>query len=61
MIDSDYTPPIRFSRDDMPELTDTPQFDPQAEAEREAEQHRKEENIRWLEDHCGFRPLGAEW
>lgn len=25
------------------------------------EQQRKEETLRWLEEHMGFRPFGVEW
>ena len=27
----------------------------------EEEQRRKEENLRWLEQHCDWRPIGGEW
>ena len=29
--------------------------------ELEAEWRRKQENLRWLEDHCGWRPYDVEW
>ena len=25
------------------------------------EQRRKDETLRWLEEHRGFRPFGVEW
>jgi len=29
--------------------------------EREAEQRRKAENLRWLTEHCDWQPFGGEW
>lgn len=31
------------------------------EEERDAEQRRKDDNLRWLEEHNDWRPLGVEW
>ena len=59
MVPDGYIPPIRFSRDDVPELPEIPGFDPQAE--READCRRKEETVRWLEQHCPWRPFGDVW
>ena len=58
MIDPNDPKPIRFSRDNVPELAEIP--DLSTEAEREAELQRKDENLRWLEEHLGFRPFGVE-
>lgn len=30
-------------------------------AAHEAEQKRKEDNLRWLEEHAGYRPFTCEW
>lgn len=58
MIDPDWPKTITFRIEDVPELPDVPDFDP--EAKREARRQRIEENRRWLEEHMGFRPFGAE-
>ena len=31
------------------------------EAEQQAEQRRKAENLRWLTEHCDWQPFGGEW
>lgn len=59
MIDPNIPKPIRFSRDDVPELAEIPDFN--IEAEREAERQRREENHLWLETHMGFQPFGDIW
>jgi len=56
MIDRDSLQTIRFRPDDQPELPDILQKD--IEALHEEEQRRKEETIRWLEEHCNWRPIG---
>ena len=59
MIDPDEPKTIRFSPGDVPELPDILQEE--IEASREAERRRKEDNLRWLEEHCDWRPIGGEW
>ena len=59
MVPDGYIPPIRFTKDDVPELPEIPGFDLQPE--REAEQRRKEETVRWLEEHCPWQPFGDVW
>lgn len=44
--------------------TDTEQNDRLHEEiaeQHELERQRKEDTIRWLEEHLGFRPFGVEW
>ena len=31
------------------------------EEQHRQEQQRKDDNLRWLEEHMGFRPFGYEW
>ena len=59
MTDNDTPQPIRFSKSDVPQLVEIPERD--IKAEREAERKRKEENVRWLEEHMGFSPFGDVW
>jgi hypothetical protein len=59
MINEDELDGIRFRPDDQPPL---PETDLEAmRAEREAERRRMEENLRWLERHCPWRPFCEEW
>ena len=50
MIDPDQLPVERFH--EKPVLTDE---------ELRAERQRNEDNLRWLESHHDFSPLGYEW
>ena len=59
MIDPDWPKRITFRDSDVPELTEIPQAD--IEAERAERQRQNEENLHWLEENAGFRPLGVEW
>lgn len=59
MIDPEQDRTIRFSADDVPELTEIPSAD--RKAEREAQRRRKASTLRWLQHHAGFRPFGVEW
>lgn len=52
MIDPDVPNTLRFSPDDQPELLEIDK------AERE---RQKEENLRWLEEHLDWTPLGDVW
>lgn len=56
---SDHLPPVRFSVDDMPQLDEIPGFN--LESCLAAERQRKEETVRWLEDHCPWQPIGDVW
>ena len=42
-----------------PELHDRLHED--IEKQHRQEQRRKEETLRWLEEHTGFKPFGVEW
>ena len=33
----------------------------QPEPEKPKPQTNGDETVKWLEEHCGFRPMGAEW
>ena len=35
--------------------------DYQPEPEPEQPQTNGDETVKWLEEHCGFRPIGLEW
>ena len=35
--------------------------DYQPEPEQPKPQANGDDTVKWLEDHCGFRPMGAEW
>ena len=46
-------------KEEMPDLPDRLSAD--IHAAHEDEQQRKEDNLRWLEEHSDFRPFGYEW
>ena len=49
----------RFHDGDRPDLAEEGcHITEQQRPERERD---KEENLRWLEEHMGFRPFGVEW
>lgn len=62
MIDPDHCT-IRFTEADVPEGFDGIPTPDELTARREAEerQRRKDENLRWLEEHCDFEPFGDVW
>ena len=35
--------------------------DYQPEPEQPKTQTNGDETVKWLEEHCGFRPMGTEW
>ena len=43
----------------IPELHD--RLHEEIARQHELEQLRKQEILRWLEEHTGFRPFGVEW
>ena len=36
-------------------------YQPEQEPEQPKPQTNGDETVKWLEEHCGFRPMGAEW
>lgn len=44
---------------DLPVLPDIDSID--IEARHEEEQQRKQDTLRWLEEHCDWKPFGGEW
>ena len=36
-------------------------YQPELRKPEQPQTTKGDDTVKWLEDHCGFRPIGAEW